>query len=156
DAYTMRVMEDVRQGQSQAGGFPDVIPPFVPKLQMSSPGWADAGVILPHTAWLQYGDTGVIEENWDAMERYMEYVLSRNLDHRWTRSRGSDYADWLAVDAKGPGDATTPKDLIATAYWAADADMMAQMAAALGRRSDAARYRALFEAIRAAFSETYV
>ena len=75
-AYTARVMEDERHGQSATGGFADVIPPFMPNSQTSSPGWADAGVILPHTAWMQYGDTGVIADNWDAMERYMAYVWS--------------------------------------------------------------------------------
>lgn len=156
DAYTRRFMEDVRRSQAEAGGFPDVIPPFVPNMQRTSPGWADAGVILPHTAWMRYGDTGIIAENWEAMERYMAYILERNPDHLWKKARGSDYADWLAVDAKQPGDATTPKDLIGTAFWAADARMMAEMAAATGKASDAQRYRTLFEAIRDAFLKAYV
>ncbi|WP_253342693.1 family 78 glycoside hydrolase catalytic domain [Sphingobium sp. OAS761] len=156
DAYTRRFMQDVRYGQTKAGGFPDVIPPFMPNSQSSSPGWADAGVILPHTAWMHYGDTGIIAENWEAMDRYMAYILERNPAHLWKKSRGSDYADWLAVDAKQPGDATTPKDLIGTAFWAADARMMADMAAAIGKTADADRYRALFGAIRDAFLKEYV
>jgi alpha-L-rhamnosidase len=155
-AYTARVMADVRYGQSKDGGFPDVIPPFMPNFRPSSPGWADAGVILPHTAWMQYGDTSIIVENWEAMERYMAYIIERNPDHLWSKSRGADYADWLAVDAKKPGDATTPKDLIGTAYWAADASMMADMAAAVGRTAESERYRALFETIRTAFLKAYV
>jgi alpha-L-rhamnosidase len=155
-AYTARVMEDVRHGQSKAGGFPDVIPPFTPGLTTSSPGWADAGIVLPHTAWMRYGDTGVIIDNWAAMDRYIAYVAGKNPDHLWKKSRGADYADWLAVDARFPGDATTPKDLIGTAYWAADAQMMADMAAAIGKNADAARYRALFATIRDAFLKEYV
>ncbi|EZP71712.1 Glycogen debranching enzyme precursor [Sphingomonas paucimobilis] len=155
-AYTTRVMEDVRHGQSKAGGFPDVIPPFMPNFPTSSPGWADVGVILPHTAWMRYGDTGVILDNWTAMDRYMAYIAGKNPDHLWKKSRGADYADWLAVDARYPGDATTPKDLIGTAYWAADAQMMAEMAAATGKDADAARYRALFTTVRDAFLKEYV
>lgn len=154
-AYTSRVMGDVRRGQNQKGAFPDVIPPFLPGVSLSSPGWADAGVVLPYTAWRQYGDTGVVAENWDAMERYLALIFANNPDHLWKKSRGADYGDWLAVDAKQPGDPTTPKDLIGTAFWAADATMMAEMAAALGRPADAARYRALFERIRAAFVGAY-
>jgi len=155
-AYTARVMEDVRRAQGKAGGFPDVIPPFVPGFQTSSPGWADAGVILPHTAWMRCGDTQVIADNWAAMDRYLAYIFERNPDHLWKNSRGADYADWLAVDAKQPGDATTPKDLIGTAYWAADAQMMAEMAGAIGRSADAERYRTLFGSIRDAFLKEYV
>jgi alpha-L-rhamnosidase len=90
------------------------------------------------------------------MDHYMAYLEERNPDHLWVKGRGADYGDWLAVDAKQPGDPTTPKDLIGTAYWAADAAMMAEMAAATGRDADAARYKALFDTIRDAFLKAYV
>ena len=157
-AYTARVMEDVRHGQSAKGGFPDCIPPFVPTVNLSSPGWADAGIVLPWTAWRQYGDTGVIAANWQAMERYMDWLLATNPDHLWSKARGADYGDWLSVDADpaNPGDATTPKDLIGTAFWAEDARMMADMAEATGNGAGASKYRTLFDAIRQAFTAAYV
>ncbi|MBS0612402.1 MAG: family 78 glycoside hydrolase catalytic domain [Proteobacteria bacterium] len=155
-AYTARVMGDVRHGQSAKGGFPDVIPPFFHGLEMTSPGWADAGIVLPHVAWMRSGDTQVIERNWVAMERHMAYILSENPNHLWARSRGSDFGDWLAVDAVNPGDATTPLDLVSTAYWARCARMMADMAAATGRTDDALRHKELFAAIRTAFNAAYV
>ena len=155
-AYSSRVMGDVRHGQSAKGGFPDVIPPFFVGLELTSPGWSDAGVVLPHTAWMRSGDTGIVRENWEAMERHMAYILSQNPNHLWAKARGADYGDWLAVDAKEPGDATTPKDLVGTAYWARCAGMMAEMAQAIGRADDAVRYRALFDQIRAAFNTAYV
>jgi len=157
-AYTARVMEDMRHGQKPNGAFPDCIPPFVPGMNLSSPGWADAGVILPFTSWRQYGDTGVIIANWRAMVAYMDWINASNPDHLWKKSRGADYGDWLSVDASptNPGDATTPKDLIGTAFWAANASMMAQMAAATGNGAAAAKYNGLFDAIRAAFTAAYV
>lgn len=157
-AYTARVMEDVRHGQSAKGGFPDCIPPFVPTMNLSSPGWADAGIILPHTAWQQTGDTGVITASWAAMEAYMGWIAAANPGLVWKTGRGADYGDWLSVDANpaNPGDATTPKDLIGTAFWAADAMMMADMAAAIGNSAAQDGYRALFEAIRQAFNAAYV
>ncbi len=155
-AYTSRVMGDVRHEQSDAGGFPDVVPPFISGHSMSSPGWADAGVILPYTSWRQYGDTEVVAANWDAMQRYLAWLERNNPNFLWLKGRGADYGDWLAVDAKYLGEATTPKDLIATAYWASDASMMAEMAEAIGRPEDAARYRNLFDQIRSAFRTAYV
>ena len=41
-------------------------------------GWSDAGVIVPWTAWLQSGDTTVIEENWDAMQKYLASIEADN------------------------------------------------------------------------------
>ncbi len=157
-AFTARVMEDVRHGQSVKGGFPDCIPPYVPTVSLSSPGWADAGIILPWTSWQQYGDTGVIAANWSAMERYMDWILGANPNHLWVKGRGADYGDWLSVDApvNDAGFATTPKDLIGTAFWAQDAIMMAKMAQAIGDAPAAARYNTLFAAVRSAFNTAYV
>lgn len=157
-AYTARVMGDMRAGQKANGAFPDCIPPFSPGLELSSPGWADAGIVLPYTVWQQYGDTGIIAENWRAMESYMGWILGNNPHHLWQKSRGADYGDWLSVDANpaNPGDATTPKDLIGTAYWAANASMMAELATALGNADAAQRYRELFASIRTAFNAAYV
>jgi alpha-L-rhamnosidase len=157
-AFTARVMEDVRASQSAKGAFPDCIPPFVPTMKLSSPGWADAGVILPHASWMQNGDTGVIRANWAAMENYMKWIEAANPDHVWNKGRGADYGDWLSVDAPttNPGAPTTPKDLLSTAYWANDAVMMAEMAQAIGDTAAVARYRALFEAICTAFSASFI
>lgn len=55
-----------------------------------------------------------------------------------------------------PGAATTPKDLLSTAYWAQDATMMAAMAGATGNAEAAAKYRGLFKAIRSAFNTAFV
>ena len=48
---------------------------FAPGTSTPNPGygagWSDAGVIIPWTSWLQSGDTRTIEQNWDAMEKYL-------------------------------------------------------------------------------------
>lgn len=157
-AFTARVMEDARCSASAKGAFPDCIPPFVPTMKLSSPGWSDAGIILPHTSWMQNGDTGVIRANWQAMEAHMAWIENGNPDHIWRKQRGADYGDWLSVDAPdaNPGAPTTPKDLLSTAYWAQDAAMMIVMAEAIGDAAAVARYRTLLEAIRTAFNTAFV
>ena len=47
-----------------------------------------------------------------------------------SKQRGNDYGDWLAIGSE------TPKDMIATAYWAYDASLMKRMAMALDRTQD--------------------
>ncbi|HEY3890092.1 MAG TPA: family 78 glycoside hydrolase catalytic domain [Caulobacteraceae bacterium] len=154
DAFTRRFMGDVRVAQRRTGGFPDVTPY---ELRWDgSPGWADAGVILPWTLYRKYADTGVIDENWEAMERWLAWLAANNPDHIWRNKRGVDYGDWLAVDAVKPGDPTSPKDLIATAFWAYDAALMAEMATATGRTVEAATCAALRETIARAFVDEFV
>lgn len=155
-AYTRRVMRDVRAAQAADGRLPDVIPYLLRSRMTTSPGWADAGIILPFTAWRQYGDCSVVAENWSAMNCYMSWIERHNPSHIWLNKRGQDFGDWLAVDANEPGDPTTPKDLIATAFWASNAWMMAQMALALDLADEATRYDALLRSISSAFQSRFV
>jgi alpha-L-rhamnosidase len=127
---------------------------FAPGTNTANPGygtgWSDAGVIVPWTSWLQTGDAAIIEQNWDAMEKYLAAIKASNPDYLWKNDYGYAFGDWLSPE--GP----TAEDLIATAYWAYDADLMRQMAHAVGRRADEQRYADLFTNIQAAFNRAYV
>ena len=113
-------------------------------------GWSDAGVIIPWTAWLQSGDTRVIAQNWDAMEKYLAAIHSENPDYLWAKDYGTPFGDWLSPE--GP----TREPLVATAYWAYDVTLMRQMAHALGQTADESKYADLFANIKAAFIKAYV
>jgi alpha-L-rhamnosidase len=113
-------------------------------------GWSDAGVIIPWTSWIQTGDNKIIEENWDAMEKYLAAIRAANPNYLWKNNYGIPFADWLAPEG------TTPVDLIATAYWAYDATLMSQMAHALRKTDEEQGYRELFDHIKIAFNQAYV
>ncbi|MHB8815711.1 MAG: family 78 glycoside hydrolase catalytic domain, partial [Steroidobacteraceae bacterium] len=156
DAFIRRFMGEVRAGQTPEGAFPIVTPQPRSFPGMVTAGWSDAGVILPWTLYRRYGDTAVIEENWEAMRRWLDYVADPNPDFIWRRRRGLDLGDWLSVDAKSPADETTPKALVATAFWARCASLMAEMAAAIGHADDAARYATMRSNIEQAFAREFV
>jgi alpha-L-rhamnosidase len=84
------------------------------------------------------------------MERYLEWLERHNPDRLWRRRRNNDYGDWLSVDAD------TPREVLATAYWAHDAGLMAEMARAIGREDRAQHYDGLREEVVAAFNRAYV
>ncbi|HXQ09397.1 MAG TPA: family 78 glycoside hydrolase catalytic domain [Caulobacteraceae bacterium] len=155
-AFTARFTDDMRDAQTEAGAFSDYAPPAMRAGDEPAPGWADAGVVLPWTAWMRSGNTSVIDRNWDAIVRYLGYLEAANPDHLWRNKRGLDFGDWLALDAKQPGDPTTPKDLIGSAWWAHSAGLAAEMAAVIGRTDEAERFAALREQIAQAFQSTYV
>lgn len=142
-------MTDVTDAQSPNGAFPDVAP-RIHMVRDGAPGWADAGVLVPWTLLEVYGDVRLVERLWDPMERWMDYLRRANPDFVRAHRRNNDYGDWLHVDAP------TPKDLLATAFWACDAQAMAAMAQATGRDERATAYRELFEAIRLRFVDHYV
>ena len=148
-AFLTKWGDDVLDAQSPEGAYSDVAPRLALERD-GAPAWADGGVIVPWIAWRRYGDLRLIERHWDAMERYLAYLERHNPDLLWTERRGNDYGDWLAVGEE------TPRHVLATAYWAYDAKLMAEMARALGRADRAAHYDDLRARIVAAFNAAYV
>jgi alpha-L-rhamnosidase len=149
DAFTHKFMLDVTDAQTPAGAFTDVSPNILGP-NPGAPGWGDAGVFIPHAAWLQYGDTTIVERSWPAMNRWMDFILSNNPDYIRRNALGNNYADWLAPDQN------TPKTLIDTAYWALIVREMVEMATALHRTADAEKYQQQYDRITAAYRTAFV
>ncbi|WP_394846111.1 glycoside hydrolase family 78 protein [Pendulispora brunnea] len=139
---------DVDDAQSPNGAFPDFAPSF--STWGSTPAWGDAGVIVPWTMYLAYGDTRILREHYAAMVRWVEHIRTANPDFLWRNQRGSDYGDWLSIDAD------TDKEVLATAFYAHSVDLVARIARILGEDADAHTYGALFASIKDAFKNAYV
>ncbi len=149
--FSEKWLQDVRDAQLGNGSFTNVSPNTLPfDKDNGAPGWGDAGVIVPYTTWLQYGDTRVIEENWAAMERFMQFIEKANPDYLRKNALGPDYSDWLAPDER------TPSDLVATAYWALCAERMEEMARATGKHEEEKKYGELMGKIREAYQKAYL
>ncbi|WP_283134637.1 alpha-L-rhamnosidase [Rhizohabitans arisaemae] len=143
-------MDDIGDTRMANGALPDIAPCVVlPWAQEGSPGYADAGVVVPYLLHEMYGDTRVVARHLDACLAWLDYIQTRNLDLIWRESRNQDYGDWLAP-------VETPKDLVATAYFAQSALLTADLAAAVGRTGDEERCRTLHAGIADAFRTEYV
>ena len=154
-AFSQKFVQDIVDAQMSDGAFANVSPNTLPddagtEGMIGAPGWGDAGVIVPWTTWIQYGDESVIADNWDAMQQWMDFIESHNPDFLRKRGVGANFADWLAPDSN------TNKNLLDTAYWALIAQMMSQMARAIGKDGDAIRYDELQRDIRTAFQKAYI
>jgi alpha-L-rhamnosidase len=150
-SFSHKFLNDVTDAQTRLGAFTNVSPDLLrPDSSVGAPGWGDAGVIVPWTVWMQYGDKSAITDNWNAMERWMDYIATANPDSLRKNGVGPNFADWLAPDDK------TPKDLLATSYWVLIARMMLDMAHATGNNAAAERYTALIENIRKAYQAAYI
>lgn len=147
-AFAHKWMGDIRDEQTVDGSFPNTAP-TVPKSNRKNgaPGWEDAGVIVPWGTWMQYGDKSIIEENWEAMVRYMDFVEGRS--KQFIRP-GYFLGDHLAPDF------STPSNLLSTGLWAMTADMMSQMAKAIGKDGEAKKYSELKMDIQQAFQNKFI
>jgi len=149
-AFARKYAGDLRGTQSGTPYYGIYAPGTAQSSSGSAAGWSDSGVIIPWTAWLQSGDQSVIEENWAAMNKYLDAIDAANPDGLWKRDSGSAFGDWLSPEGR------TNYVLIATAYWAYDVTLMRQMARATNRPADEERYALLFDKIRAAFQKQFV
>jgi alpha-L-rhamnosidase len=163
-SFVSRHMDDVVDDQLPAGAFPGQAPePYSNNAlfnQVGAPGAAHAGIAFPWMLWQRYGDLAIIERHWGAMNQHMKFILAHNPNYVWKNNRGpepgwGDHVDQSASDTSHPPP-STPTDLIATAYWAHAADLLARMAQAIGRTTEANQLRVLHERIRRAFQETFV
>jgi alpha-L-rhamnosidase len=138
--------DDLTDAQHADGAFTDVAPGVLDTAGRA--GWGDAGVIVPYTIWQRYGDTGVVDEHFAAMARWVDYLRATSgsdlIRDQWT------YGDWLNV-----GD-DTAQDLISTAFFGWSARLVARMAAATGRTAEAASYGALADRVATAFTDRFV
>jgi alpha-L-rhamnosidase len=162
-SFSHKWMYDVVDAQTPPGAFTNVSPNVLPSEEeataaasasseemVGAPGWGDAGVIVPYTVWLQYRDRHIIEQSWEAMQRWMDFIQKANPGFLRKKGVGANFADWLAPDPN------TDKNLLATAYWALIANMMSEMAHATGREEDAKRYSDVVAGIRSAFQTAYI
>ncbi len=148
-SFFTKWLQDVRDAQSEAGAFSDVTPRLVVTTD-GSPGWGDAGVIVPWTLYRCYGDERILERHYEAMRKWVEHIRSANPDLIRKNDLGNNYGDWVAIGSE------TSKELLATAFFAHDADLLARAARALGKEEDAASYQDLFERIREAFVSAFL
>jgi alpha-L-rhamnosidase len=149
-SFTRKFAADARGTQIGTPYYGIIAPGTARQAPGVAAAWSDAGVIIPWTSWLQSGDTQVIDENWQAMRKYVDAIDARNPDGVWHNDSGIPFGDWLSLEGR------TQEDLVATAYWAYDVNMMRQMAHATGRAEEEDHYSKLEEKIRNAFQKKYV
>jgi alpha-L-rhamnosidase len=151
-------LADLAAEQMAAGG---VVPFFVPSVMegAASPAaaWGDAAVFVPWVLYQRYGDRAILADQFASMCAWVDVLAGiAGPERLW--EQGMQFGDWLDPKAPPdkPGDARTAPYVVATAYFARSAELVAQAAVVLGRPEEAARYQALAGEVRDAFAHAYV
>ncbi|MFI5008323.1 MAG: family 78 glycoside hydrolase catalytic domain, partial [Solirubrobacterales bacterium] len=97
-------MKDVAADQFPNGSVPHVVPNVLPQFEGRDPGgaagWADAATIIPWSMYLAYGDTRVLETQYESMSRWVGYQQARAGDDSiWDGD--FHFGDWLAFASAG-------------------------------------------------------
>ena len=150
--FLRRHLQAMRDVQREDGRFPDIAP-----LGGGFGGflWGSAGITVPWECFQQYGDTALLEEHYEAMKRYIRYVMEKERDPSTgliVQSRAwGDLGDWLGLE-----DSRNDKSLIWESYLIYDLELMERMAGVLGKTEDAARFGQLRSERKDFFRRTYL
>ncbi|WP_462412959.1 alpha-L-rhamnosidase [Neobacillus sp. Marseille-QA0830] len=179
-SFLARWLGDVRMEQFPDGQIANFVPTgkyYVRESsamgQLSSAGWGDAIIIVPWVLYERYGDTRILEENYEAMTKWIQYVRSiaeteipegleesdstRLERQKYLWNTGFHFGDWLIPSIGNPMEsAIRTKELVATCFYANSVNLMASISELLGKADLAAMYKDLNSKIRKAFEEEYI
>lgn len=144
-----KVIHDMNDTQQPDG----LVPCIAPELTVFGADWREAiewgtaGIMLP---WQQYqwtGDKDIILKNFPMMKAYVQYLTSKAKDGVAAVGKG----DWSGRRASPH----TPKELIATAFYYANADILSKSANIIGNKDEALQYEKLALYIREVFNKKF-
>jgi len=165
---------DMADNQDDGGLLGSVIPVVGRQVNhWNCPSWSGVIVFLPCEHYLYYGDRRFLENAYEPMRRYVDY-----LDHLASAGTGinvMDYPDvhfnsdktaakermihWLgAGDWYNPysgGNSAVPAPLIAMPAWFNYATIVSKTAKLLGHDADAVKYAAMAQDVRERFNSKY-
>lgn len=149
-----KMIRDMQFAQHADGLMPEIAPEFTVFTAPfdESPEWGSASIILPWYNYLWYGDRKTMEEAWPMMEKYMNYLQTR--DSAFILKHG--LGDWFDIGPKKSGFAQMTKmGVTATATYYYDAVLLAKMADLLNKPAAKKKYDQLAMQIRNAFNQVF-
>jgi alpha-L-rhamnosidase len=152
-------LADVSAETDQAGN----VPVYVPYIPTPSWGrflcavWGDVLTVVPQVLYDRFGDPQIARDNYHAARRWVD-GCARLLTGHDVIADGPQLGDWLDPTAPPdyPADALTDRYLVATAYLAYSARLLADSAHRQGRTADAQRYRQLADRVTAGFRREFI
>ncbi|WP_394525522.1 family 78 glycoside hydrolase catalytic domain [Paenarthrobacter nicotinovorans] len=177
DGFARKWLRSLADDQFESGLIPNVAPlcgvvedPHVPFSLDGAAGWGDAATVVPWELYRQYGDVQILRDFYPMMSRWVDYAAGMAASQRHPErvlkqpepakheafiwDSGWQWGEWLEPDTEF--DYQSDKSIVATAYLALSARIVADSAQVLGVSADEARYRSLEKNVVAAWQEEFV
>jgi alpha-L-rhamnosidase len=143
-AFYTKFIRDIRDVQDKDGSITDTVP-HIWGQRPADPAWGTAYPLLCWYMYVQYGDIRVLEDNYQGLKNYAEFLRSKAENDLLEYSY---YGDWVAIE-------NTPGSLVSSFYFYYDALVLARIAEALGYTAEIKTYKDLAEKIKSAFHKKY-
>lgn len=143
-AFYTNFIRDIHDVQDEKGTITDTVP-HIWGSRPADPAWGTAYPLLCWYMYQYYGDKRILDEQFDGLKKYVEFLRSKSENGIL---KYSYYGDWVAIDK-------TPGALVSTFYYYYDAKILADAAKVLGKEVEAKSYGRLAEEIKAAFHKEF-
>ncbi len=143
-AFYTNFIRDIHDEQAPDGTITDTVPHRYGS-RPADPAWGTAYPQLCWYMWKYYGDRRILEENYDGLKKYVDFLRNRAPGNLLSYSY---YGDWVSL-------ARTPGDFVSAAYYFYDVQLFSKIAAVLGRSADAHAYSQLADQIKSAINAKY-
>lgn len=140
-------MADHRDEQQPNGVLPAIIPTGGWGYEWANgPDWTSTIAIIPWNIYLFYGDPKLLQDCYGNIKRYVDHIDALYPSGLTSWGLG----DWVPVKS------ASPVELTSTAYYFADATILAKAAKLFGKAEDYKKYSALALKIKEAFNAKYL
>lgn len=143
-AFYTNFLRDIRDVQDEAGSITDTVP-HIWGSRPADPAWGTAYPLICWYMYQYYGDRRILEEHYEGVKKYVEFLRSREENGL---VKFSYYGDWVAVER-------TPGSFVSSFYYFYDLKVLADMAKVLGKEEDVKKYSAIADAVKTAFHKEY-
>lgn len=149
-AYT-KWMADFKDVQRKSGQLPGIVPTGGWGYNWGSgPAWDSAMILIPWYMYLYCGDKAILENVYDNMRRYVDFMTTMATDGILEFGLG----DWCPPEGGASGH-KCPVWVTSTAYYYVDTYILSRIAELLGKDGDANRYAQLAQSIRDSFRKKF-
>lgn len=157
ESFYFKWMEDWRDCQRDGGNgsLPNTAPTY---FGGGGPAWGGIVVTLPYTFYLQYGDTRILEENFEMIERWLGFLESNVKDGLLQRYGDvwNFLGDWLWPGAPDGPNSDTPQALcLNNFYLVFNLETAAKIARVIGREDRAKEWDRMAQETRDAINAKY-
>ena len=167
ERFLKKWLRDMRSEQIITGGIPNTIPSQGYGFPATMPTmavdfWGDACVMVPYAMYMAYGDTSVLEENYEMMKAYVNACrrwaallsIGKNR-YIWNTFYMLHFGDWVAADVKKMDQWQKRSPWTATASLFHTSKLLSEIANVLGKKEDEKTYKSLSKKVAEAYIEKF-
>ena len=177
EEFLARWLEQCRLEQLEKGQIPITVPYTKAYSEYGfNPGWTSAGwgdgiIFIPWDLYEMYGDKYILQANYNAMEKWMDYVIfcaretmperyymdfSNNQRQQYLWNTGFHWGDWQIPGYDSFEGARLTKEITASLFYYRQTMTMQKICDVLEKRERKNFYHELSQKIKEAFTEEYI